>query len=152
LIWPEKLGNVAEACRNFGVSRTRYYEWKSLAERYGLEALMPKARRTPRLPNATPPTWWPSCSPWRWWSQTVGCRQYADRLEDRGYSIAPSTVQRHLMAHGLGKLAQRTARAAAITMMTRRLAFGAQVDLTEGRRLNPLSSWKTIQASLPWQI
>ena len=26
--------------------------------------------------------------------------------------------------------------------------FGAQVDLTEGRRLNPLSSWKTIQAFL----
>ncbi len=34
--------------------------------------------------------------------------------------------------------------------------LGAQVDLTEGRRLNPLSSWKTIQAFLarafflPW--
>jgi len=34
--------------------------------------------------------------------------------------------------------------------------LGAQVDLTEGRRLNPLSSWKTIHASLarafslPW--
>ena len=26
--------------------------------------------------------------------------------------------------------------------------LGAQVDLTEGRRLNPLSSWKTIQAFL----
>ena len=33
-----EAGNVAEACRSFGVSRTRYYEWKSLAERYGLEA------------------------------------------------------------------------------------------------------------------
>ena len=49
-----ETGNVTEACRNFGVSRTRFYEWKSLAERYGLEALMPKARRTPQLPNATP--------------------------------------------------------------------------------------------------
>jgi hypothetical protein len=34
--------------------------------------------------------------------------------------------------------------------------FGAQVALTEGRRLNPLSSWKTIHALLalafflPW--
>ena len=34
--------------------------------------------------------------------------------------------------------------------------LGAQVALTEGRRLNPLSSWKTIHASLarafflPW--
>ena len=30
----------------------------------------------------------------------------------------------------------------------RGLPLGAQVDLTEGRRLNPLSSWKTIQAPL----
>ena len=28
--------------------------------------------------------------------------------------------------------------------------FGAQVALTEGRRLNPLSSWKQIQALLAW--
>ena len=49
---------------------------------------------------------------------TIGCRQYADRLADQGYSIAPSTVQRHLAAHGLGRRSQRVARAAAITMMT----------------------------------
>ena len=30
------------------------------------------------------------------------------------------------------------------------LPFGAQVALTEGRRLNPLSSWKQIQALLAW--
>ena len=47
-------GNVSETCRIFGVSRTRFYEWQDVAERYGLEALMPKARRRPQLPNATP--------------------------------------------------------------------------------------------------
>jgi hypothetical protein len=40
---------VAEACRTFGVSSTRYYEWKSLADRHGHEALMPKDRRNPQL-------------------------------------------------------------------------------------------------------
>jgi hypothetical protein len=38
---------------------------------------------------------------------TIGCRQYADRLGDRGYAIAPPTVQRHLVAHGLGERSQR---------------------------------------------
>jgi hypothetical protein len=37
-----KLGNVAQTCRSVGVSRTRYYEWKSLGQNYGLEALMPE--------------------------------------------------------------------------------------------------------------
>jgi len=39
-----------------GVSRTRFYEWKRLASAYGLDALTPKGRRRPQLPNATPPT------------------------------------------------------------------------------------------------
>jgi transposase InsO family protein len=49
---------------------------------------------------------------------TIGCRQYADRLGDQGFSIAKSTVQKHLVAHGLGKRAQRLARAAAIAAAT----------------------------------
>jgi molybdenum-dependent DNA-binding transcriptional regulator ModE len=43
-----ETGNVAETCRTFGISRTRFYEWRDVAERYGLEALMPKARRRPQ--------------------------------------------------------------------------------------------------------
>ena len=43
-----RSGNVSATCRTFGVSRTRYYEWKNTADRYGLDALMPKARRAPQ--------------------------------------------------------------------------------------------------------
>ena len=49
----EKTGNVAETCRVFGVSRTRYYQWKKLADAYGLDALVPKDRRTPQMPEST---------------------------------------------------------------------------------------------------
>ena len=42
-----KSGNVAETCRVFGISRTRYYQWKNVADRYGLDALVPKVRRPP---------------------------------------------------------------------------------------------------------
>ena len=49
-----ETGNVAATCRTFGISRKTFYEWRNVAERYGLEALMPKARRRPQLPNATP--------------------------------------------------------------------------------------------------
>jgi hypothetical protein len=36
-----RIGNVAEACRVFGVSRKTDYEWVSTAEAYGLSALLP---------------------------------------------------------------------------------------------------------------
>jgi hypothetical protein len=49
-----RTGNVSEACRVFGISRTTFYEWSNTAAAYGLEALMPKGRRVPQMPNATP--------------------------------------------------------------------------------------------------
>jgi transposase InsO family protein len=114
----QRTGNVSEACRVFGVSRTRYYEWKNVADRYGLEALMPRARRAPQMPEATPTHVIEALLTLAVLQPTIGCRQYADRLGDQGFSIAKSTVQKHLVAHGLGKRAQRLAKAAAIAAAT----------------------------------
>ena len=114
----QRTGNVAEACRVFGISRTRYYEWKSVADRYGLDALMPKERRAPQMPEATPTHVVEALLTLAVTQPTIGCRQYADRLGDQGFSIAKSTVQKHLVAHGLGRRAQRLARTAAITAAT----------------------------------
>ena len=75
-----KVGNVAEACRVFGISRTRYYEWKGVADRYGLEALMPKERRAPQMPEATPTHVIEALLTLAVTVPTIGCRQYADRL------------------------------------------------------------------------
>jgi transposase InsO family protein len=121
-------GNVAETCRVFGISRTRFYEWRSRAERYGLDALMPKDRRPPQMRNATP-TWVVNeLLTMAVIEPTIGCRQYADRLADRGYQVAKSTVQDLLVRHGLGRRAQRVARAAALTAQTTGLVTEAALD------------------------
>jgi transposase InsO family protein len=124
----EKSKNVAETCRIFGISRTRYYEWKKSADAYGLEALMPKERRRPQLPNETPTHVVSELLTLAVTEPTIGARQYADRLHERGFVVSKSTVQRHLVAHGLGKKAQRLARAAAITAMTSGLLTEASRD------------------------
>jgi transposase InsO family protein len=113
-----QVGNVAEACRVFGISRTRYYEWKGVADRYGLDALMPKERRAPQMPEATPTHVVETLLTLAVTQPTIGCRQYADRLGEAGFSIAKSTVQKHLVVHNLGRRSQRLARAAAITAAT----------------------------------
>jgi transposase InsO family protein len=124
----KETGNVAAACRSFGVSRTRYYEWKNRAERYGLEALMPKARRIPQMPSATPTHVVERLLTLAVLEPTIGCRQYADRLGDQGFVIAKSTVQKHLVTHGLGKRSERLARAAAIAAATTGLVTEAARD------------------------
>jgi transposase InsO family protein len=113
----KRTGNVAETCRTFGISRTRYYKWRERAERYGVEALMPKERRRPQLPNATPTWVVEELLALAVAKPTLGCRQLADELGRRGYAISKTTVQKHLVDHGLGKRAQRLARAAAIAAL-----------------------------------
>ena len=121
-------GNVTATCKTFGVSRTRFYEWRKVAELYGLEALMPKDRRAPQMPNATP-TWVVNeLLTLAVTEPTIGCRQYADRLDDRGYSLGKSTVQDILVRHGLGRRHQRVARAAAITALTGGLITEAAME------------------------
>jgi transposase InsO family protein len=107
-------GNVAETCRIFGVSRTRFYEWRSIAERYGVDALMPKARRRPQLPNATPTHVLEVLLTLAVLQPTLGCRQLADRLADRGFVISKTTVNKLLADHGLARRHQRVTRAAAV--------------------------------------
>jgi transposase InsO family protein len=59
---------------------------------------------------------------------TLGCRQYADRLFDQGFTIGKSTVQNLLIKHGLGRRHQRLARAAAITALTTGLVTEVAVE------------------------
>jgi transposase InsO family protein len=124
----DELGNVSEACRLMGISRTRYYEWRKIVATYGLEALMPKDRRAPQLPNATPTHVIEELLTLAVIEPTIGCRQYADRLAARGYQLGKTTVQHHLVAHGLGRRAQRVARAAAITAATTGMCTDAARD------------------------
>lgn len=124
----DELGNISAACRQMGISRTRYYEWRRVVADYGLEALMPKDRRTPQLPNATPTHVVEELLTLAVIEPTIGCRQYADRLAERGYQIGKTTVQKHLVDHGLGRRQQRVARAAAITAATTGLSTDAARD------------------------
>ena len=124
----DELGNISAACRQMGISRTRYYEWRGVVAEYGLEALMPKERRQPQLPNATPTHVVEELLTLAVIEPTIGCRQYADRLAERGYDIGKTTVQKLLVTHGLGRRAQRVARAAAITAATTGLSTEAARD------------------------
>jgi transposase InsO family protein len=109
-----KVG-VSQACELMGVSRTSYYRWAERARRYGLAALMPKARRSPQMPNATPPEVVEAVLAEAVCRPTLGARQLAGHLAERAIALSPSGVQKILTRHGLGRRAQRVAALAQIT-------------------------------------
>ena len=124
----DATGNVAATCRTFGISRKSFYKWRNQVQRYGLDALTPKTRRVPQMPNATPTHVVERLLTLAIEIPTLGCRQYADRLADAGFEISKTTVQKLLVDHGLGRRAQRVARAAAIVAFCSGLITDAAAD------------------------
>jgi transposase-like protein len=44
----ERLGNVSEACRRHGMSRTQFYRLRQRIEQYGTDGVQPKRRQSAR--------------------------------------------------------------------------------------------------------
>ena len=110
--------SVAEAHRVFGVSRKTIHEWKRLSASYGIDALMPKARRAPAMPNATPSWVVEELLAEAVVRPTLGAARYAEHLEARGFVISPSGAQKLLNRSGLGRRRQRLAALAQLTAAT----------------------------------
>ena len=110
--------SVTEACRTFGISRTTSYRWAGRAQHYGLAALLPKGRRPPVMPTATPPDQVEAVLAEALVRPTIGAQRLVDHLADRGVRLSASGVQKILRRHRLGRRAQRVAALAQLTAAT----------------------------------
>lgn len=113
-----RLTSVSEACRTFGVSRTTFYRWQRRVEVGGVEALMPKGRRPPAMPNQTPAWVVDELLAEAVVRPTLGARRYAHDLGCRGVQLSASGAQKILNRHGLGRRRQRVAALAQLTAAT----------------------------------
>jgi hypothetical protein len=99
----ERLGNVSEACRRQGMSRTLFYRLRRRFAQYGSDGVHPKRHRaragrpaalavqTERRVIAVALAW-PTCGP-QW---------YSDQLARDGVTVAATTIWRLLRRHQLG--------------------------------------------------
>jgi transposase InsO family protein len=106
----ERLGNVSEACRRHGMSRTLFYRLRQRFEAYGADGVHPKRRQaavgrpspiavqTERQVIAVALAW-PTCGP----------QAYSDQLARAGVTLAPTTIWRLLRRHRLGTRRARLA-------------------------------------------
>ncbi len=134
----QELGNVSQACREIGISRSLFYRWRKRYLTYGPDGLHPRRTAARRGRPRTVPVAveravlamalaWPTWGPARLSAQLT-------RSEHGGYRIAPATVHRLLRRAGLGTRLERlavlehhSARAAGLlTERTRRRLWHAQ--------------------------
>lgn len=96
------LGNVSEACRQRGVSRTQFYEYKRRFQTHGLEGLKDLPPIHKSHPFTTPPEVEEKILELSLEHPGWGCVRLSDWLKLEGISVSSPTVQRILIKHEMG--------------------------------------------------
>ncbi len=101
---------VRAACRALGVHHSTFYRWKRKVDRWGLEALRPRERRRPRMPNELGPHLEQRVLAFSLAHPGFGPKRISAELRRErwgGLRISPHGVWRVLCRHGLNTRARR---------------------------------------------
>lgn len=98
------LGNVTQACREFGISRTLFYRWRRRLLRYGPDGLRPRPVRPTRWPRQATPALEHAVLAYALLWPTHGPARIAAQLRQPrwgGWRVSGSGVYSILRRHGL---------------------------------------------------
>lgn len=107
LEFAETLGNVTEACRKMGISRSQFYEYKKRYQEQGLEGLKDLPPIHKSHPQATAPEVVEQIIEWAYKQPTWGCEKISIKLKQSGTRLSAVTVQDILNKQELGNRQQR---------------------------------------------
>lgn len=97
----ERLRNVSEACRQRGVSRSQFYEYKRAFQEYGFEGLKDRLPIPKTFPQETPPDIREKIIEVSLTHPTRGQASVADHLRLEGIAVSPTTVRNLWIKEGL---------------------------------------------------
>ena len=103
----EILGNVTTACKQRGVSRTQFYEYKRRFQTHGIAGLKDLPPIHKSHPFTTPPETVERLLAVSLSHPTWGCDRLSDHLKLEGISISSPTVQSILIKNNLGSRYER---------------------------------------------
>lgn len=103
----ESLRNVSEACRQRGVSRTQFYEYKRRFQTHGIEGLKDLPPIPKSNPLTTPPEQVERILALSLEHPTWGCNKLCDSLALEGIKISYPTIQNILNKHDMGTRYER---------------------------------------------
>ena len=150
LQFAETLGNVSEACRKLGISRSQFYEYKKRFEELGLDGLrdLPPIHKT--HPQTTAPEVVEQILALSVEQPGWGCQKISAKLKQMGISLSAVTVQDILTKHGLGTRSERL-----YALEKRHLEDGLELNGEQIKLLekhNPCFRERHIESSRPGEL
>jgi hypothetical protein len=104
------LGNISDACRKLGVSRQHYYDIKDAIAEDGIEGLLEKSRRAPRIGNRVAPEVEKRVLDYCLEFPTHGQTRLSNELKQENVHLSPGGVRSIWLRHKLEKKALRLKR------------------------------------------
>jgi len=95
------LGNISDACRKLGISRQHYYDIKTAIDEEGLEGLLEKSRRAPRIGNRVAPEIEQKVLAYSLENPTHGQTRAANELKKNGVILSAGGVRSIWLRHNL---------------------------------------------------
>lgn len=97
----QTLGNISDACRRLGVSRSHYYDIKNVIAEEGVEGLLEKSRRTPRVGNRIAPEIEKKVLDYALEFPTHGQVRVENELKQKGIQISSGGIRGIWIRHGI---------------------------------------------------
>jgi hypothetical protein len=127
----QTLGNISEACRNLGVSRQHYYDIKSAITEDGIEGLLEKSRKKPRVGNRLSPEIEQMILDYSLEFPTHGQKRVCNELKKRGLVFSDGGVRGVWSRHDLLRKKERLKRLEKYAAETGKILTEAQVVALE---------------------
>lgn len=145
-----ELGNVAEACRQRGLDRTSFYEWKRRFQTQGFEGLKDLPPIHKSHPQATPPETVARIRALALEHPAFGCNRIEALLALEGVRVSAITIQKILNDHGLGSRYDRW-------LALEQLNAEKTIEITPEQaafleRLNPCFRERHVESSAPGEL
>src|SRR5579884_1895681 len=144
------LGNVSEACRHRGMTRTQFYDYKRRFELQGLEGLkdLPPIHKT--HPQTTPPEVAEQILALSLAHPAWGCVRLSAHLKLDGITVSSPTVQSILIKHGMGSKFDRLLKLEEKTASEPIELTGEQIAQIE--KANPCFRERHVESSRPGEL
>ncbi|MCG7405950.1 hypothetical protein MH117_00855 [Paenibacillus sp. ACRRX] len=111
--------NVAKTCKEFGISRTIYYQWYNAYIAHGMEGLAEKTRRSPNMPNQVDKSTEKRILQHAAKFPEDGPKRISYELQDEGINVGESGIYNVLRRNRLSKRKEREAYAEEVRQIKR---------------------------------
>src|SRR5437588_5944955 len=146
----EALDNVSAACRQRGMTRTQFYDYKRRFELQGLEGLkdLPPIHKT--HPQTTPPEVVEQMLALSLQHPAWGCVRLSEHLKLEGVSVSSPTIQSILIKHEMGSKFDRLLTLEA-QVASEALELSAE-QTAQLEKVNPCYRERHVESSRPGEL